>query len=210
MTPNLTHIYHITHINNLESIIKSGGLLSYNAMQTAQMRYTNIAYQNIQDRRATTLVPCGLGGKLHDYVPFYFAPRSPMLFAIKEGNIEGYQGQDMVVYLVSTAQVLQGAKLPFVFTDRHAIMASTNFFDNLTKLDKIDWNIMAARYWNDTDEDKRRRQAEFLVHSFLPWKLVTEIGVFNLQNITKIEQTLQNSQNVMHKPIVRMRKEWYY
>ncbi|NER36024.1 MAG: DUF4433 domain-containing protein [Oscillatoria sp. SIO1A7] len=208
-----TPIYHIPHVNNLESIIKSGRLLSYSTMQKERIQYKNIAHQNIQNRRATTFVPCGSGGKLHHYVPFYFAPRSPMLYAIHKGNVEGYPGQELVAYLVSTAQAVQEAKLPFVFTDGHAIMEITNFFDTLTQLDKIDWHLMKEKYWNDTNQDmdrKRRRQAEFLVHSFLPWELVTEIGVFNLQNITKIEQSLQKSQNVMHKPIVKMRKEWYY
>ncbi|WP_353620333.1 DarT ssDNA thymidine ADP-ribosyltransferase family protein [Geobacillus sp. AYS3] len=33
------------------------------------------AHTRIQDRRLTTLVPLPPYGTLHDYVPFYFAPR---------------------------------------------------------------------------------------------------------------------------------------
>ncbi len=67
--------------------------------------YTSIAHQNIQDRRAYTQVPCGPRGWLHDYVPFYFGVRSPMLFTISRGNVEGYdRDQEDVIYLVSTAQ----------------------------------------------------------------------------------------------------------
>lgn len=40
-----------------------------------------IAHNTIQDRRAQTYVPCLPGGNPHDYVPFYFAPCSPMLYA---------------------------------------------------------------------------------------------------------------------------------
>jgi hypothetical protein len=83
-------IYHITHIDNLKSILSAGRLLAYNAMSAAKTQYPNIAYENIQDRRATTYVPCGRGGVLHDYVPFYFAPRSPMLYTINRGNVEKY------------------------------------------------------------------------------------------------------------------------
>ncbi len=72
-------IYHITPIDNLESIISEGGLLAYNVMLDTGINYTNIAYENIQYRRARIRVPCGAGGVMHDYVPFYFAPRSPML-----------------------------------------------------------------------------------------------------------------------------------
>lgn len=41
---------------------------------------------------------------------------------------------------------------------------------------------MGERYWNDTPEDgdrKRRRQAEFLVYTSLPWRLIEEIGVIS-------------------------------
>jgi ssDNA thymidine ADP-ribosyltransferase, DarT len=95
-------IYHITHIDNLESILSEGGLLAYNVMLETQTNYTNIAYENIQDRRATIRVPCGGCGVLHDYVPFYFAPRSPMLYTINRGNVKSYtQGQSTVIHLVS-------------------------------------------------------------------------------------------------------------
>lgn len=166
-------IYHITHINNLESIISEGGLLAYNAMRTAEIQYTNIAYENIQNRRATFRIPCGAGGVLHDYVPFYFAPRSPMLYAINKGNVPNYsQGQAAVIHLVSSVDYIDAEGLDFVFTDGHAAMTFTDFFDDLNDLGAIDWDVMKSRYWNDTDEDndrKRRRQAEFLVRNFLHW-----------------------------------------
>lgn len=165
-------IYHITHIDNLESILSEGGLLAYNIMLETQTNYTNIAYQNIQDRRATNDVPCGGGGVLHDYVPFYFAPRSPMPYTISRGNVENYtQGQAAVIHLVSSIENIEAEDLCFVFTDGHAVMTFTDFFDDLNYLGAIDWDVMESRYWNDTNEDndrKRRRQAEFLVRYFFP------------------------------------------
>jgi hypothetical protein len=141
-------IYHITHIHNLESIISEGGLLAYNAMRAAKTQYTNIAYENIQDRRATTYVPCGRGGVLHDYVPFYFAPRSPMLYTINRGNVTNYtQGQAAVIHLVSSIENIESAGLDFVFTDGHAVMTFTDFFDDLNYLGAIDWDVMESRYW---------------------------------------------------------------
>ncbi|MEG4058683.1 MULTISPECIES: DUF4433 domain-containing protein [unclassified Microcoleus] len=107
-------IYHITHIDNLESILSEGGLLAYNVMVETQTNYTNIAYENIQYRRATTYVPCGEGGVLHDYVPFYFAPRSPMLYTISRGNVENYtQGQAAVIHLVSSIENIEAEDLSF-------------------------------------------------------------------------------------------------
>ncbi|MEG4225219.1 DUF4433 domain-containing protein [Microcoleus sp. N9_B2] len=204
-------IYHITHIDNLESIFSAGGLLAYNARRAARTQYTNIAYENIQDRRARIRVPCGAGGVLHDYVPFYFAPRSPMLYTINRGNVTSYtQGQAAVIHLVSDVVEIDIRGLDFVFTDGHAVMAFTEFFDDLNHLEQIDWDVMESRYWNDTNEDndrKRRRQAEFLVRNFFPWHLITEIGVIN--SIIK-SQTENILQNFTHKPSVIIRKEWYY
>ena len=80
--PIPTPVYHLTHIDNLASIIQSGGCLSFNRKQNQGIGHIDVAYETIQVRRAQTSVPCGSGGCLHDYVPFFFAPRPPMLYAI--------------------------------------------------------------------------------------------------------------------------------
>jgi len=66
-----------------------------------------IAYQHIKDRRARKRVPAGPGGTVADYVPFYFAPRSPMLYAITRGLVPGYDGgQSSVVHLVTSTDAV--------------------------------------------------------------------------------------------------------
>jgi hypothetical protein len=67
-------IYHLTHINNLRSILEDGGLSAYNALRQTGKHHISAAYEEIQERRNRTVVPCGPCGSLHDYVPFYFAP----------------------------------------------------------------------------------------------------------------------------------------
>lgn len=206
-----TDIYHITNINNLTSILNSGGLIAHNTLQKTGINYTNIAHQNIQYRRTTTNVPCSAGGTLHDYVPFYFAPRSPMLYTIHRGNVAGYaQWQKLVIHLVSTAQAVQAQGLAFAFTDGHGIIGYTQFSDDLNDLGIVDWEIMKARYWDDTDDDndrKRRRQAEFLVHQFCPWTLITEIGVINNTIMSEVIQILQSFNQ---QTPVRVYSSWYF
>ena len=141
-----TSIYHITHINNLTSILNLGGLIANSRLRQERINYLDIAHESIQDRRARTRVPCGAGGVLHDYVPFYFARRSPMLFTIHKGNVEGYnQGQESVIYLVSTAEAIEAMALAFAFTDGHGIIGYTQFSDDLEDLDMVDWDIMEAK-----------------------------------------------------------------
>jgi hypothetical protein len=52
-----------------------------------------------------------------DYVPFYFAPRSPMLYKLHKGGVPNYtNGQDPLVYLVSSAEAVAAGGASFVFS----------------------------------------------------------------------------------------------
>jgi hypothetical protein len=211
MAPQPTLIYHITHKGNLRGIVASGALIAQSQIQSEAIDYCNIAHGNIQDRRAQTEVPCGPGGCLHDYVPFYFAARSPMLYAIHKGNVEGCAAeQSDIVYLVTIAQRIDAEGVPFTFTDGHGVMAMSEFFDDLRDLDAVDWDIMTARYWMDTPDDpdrKRRRQAEFLVYKSLPWSLIDEICVMNDNTQREVRSTLRDAP---YQPPVNIRRAWYY
>lgn len=203
-----TYIYHITAIDNLDSIIKCNGVYCKNK-QPAGCR--NIAYENIQARRSSTIVPIPPKGILHDYVPFYFAPRSPMLYAIHRGFVAGFHdGQHRIIYIVSSIAQIEKHQLRYVFTDGHAVMAYTEFFNNKEDLDKVDWEVMKSRYWDDTPEDgdrKRRRQAEFLVHQFFPLGTVLGIGVSNPSIKQEVAEILKENGCQLQ---VKMVHEWYY
>jgi hypothetical protein len=134
-----------------------------------------------------------------------------MLYTINRGNVAGYvEGQRPVIHLISSVQRVQDVGLPFVFTDGHGIVDFTEYFDDLTFLDRIDWPLMSSRFWNDIQSDSdrcRRRQAEFLVHEFFPFELVTEIGVINKSIKENVEETLLGT---LYRPEVNIHPEWYY
>jgi hypothetical protein len=207
----VTLIYHITHLGNLPSILAERGLCCDGLRAERRLPCKGIAHESIKTRRAKTRVPVSSGGVLADYVPFYFAPRSPMLYTIHGGNVEGYtEGQVPVVHLVAQAERVVGDNLAFAFTDGHAVIALSDFYDDLVRLDRVDWNIMRERYWADTSEDgdrKRRRQAEFLVHRFLPWSYIEEIGVINSAVAERVRAILADQANA---PNVVVRRDWYY
>jgi hypothetical protein len=211
MSNGTTLIYHITHKDNLEGIIARNGLFAQSVMAKDPVSYCNIAHSTIQDRRAQTPVPCGPGGDLHDYVPFYFAPRSPMLYAIYCGNVENCTaGQADIVYLVSSAETVAASELEFVFTDGHGTMALSDFYDDLESLGEIDWDVMKAVYWADTDDDpdrKRRRQAEFLVYRKFPWDRIEMIAVMNIKIKNQVEGIIPNGAK---KHPIRVKSDWYF
>jgi len=207
----MTAIYHITHLRNLANILRDGGLWCDRESTERKLAQVSIAHHHIKERRARRRVPCAPGGVLADYVPFYFAPRSPMLFTIQRGNVEGYhEGQAPILHLVSSVEAVQSAGIPFAFSDGHADMDLSRFFNDPHYLDQIDWQVMRSRYWNDTQADgdrKRRRQAEFLVQRFFPFSLIEGIGVFDSLMLERVTALLKE-QPV--EPPVQIRAAWYY
>ena len=73
----MTFIYHITHADNLPSIVQEEGLWCDNEMARRTLSHLGIAHAHIKARRARTTVPVAPGDCLADYVPFYFGPRLP-------------------------------------------------------------------------------------------------------------------------------------
>ncbi len=195
----------------METIIKSNGLYCDSIISINDIGHVGIAHKDIKDKRSRKKLPPGFAGVVADYVPFYFAPRSPMLFSIHKGYVTGYdKGQREIIYLVTSIEAIQNNNLKFVFTDGHPIMDITDFYTDIKDLDKIDWNVMIQEYWNDTVQDNdrcRRRQAEFLVFSFFPWTLVEQVGVINNTMAKRIAIILEKSG---HKPKTIIEQKWYY
>jgi hypothetical protein len=206
-----TYIYHITHIQNLPKILDADCLWCDNERKERNVETKGIAYDAIKARRSRRAVPTCQGGFVADYVPFYFASRSPMLYAIHCGKIENYNdGQSSVIHLVSKVELVVENNLPFTFTNGHAEMAVTEFYDNLEDLNKIDWELMISTRWNDTESDmnrKWRRQAEFLVHNHFPLELIAGIGVISEEIKAKIETILSNAGIQISVKVI---PNWYY
>ena len=207
----MTNIYHITHIRNLPNMINEGGLWCDSESVKRNLRPVEIAYTEIKERRTRKVVKIPPGGTLAEYVPFYFCNRSPMLYTIHMGNVPAYRdGQANILHLVSSAEKVAQANLPFVFTDGHAIVNLSLFYNRLDDLNQVDWKVIRDWRWHDTENDndrRRRKQAEFLVKNFFPFSLLEEIGVYSAAVRDRVLPLLEN---VEYKPIVRIQRKWYY
>lgn len=134
-----------------------------------------------------------------------------MLCAIAHRRLEAQSvSQADVIYLISRVARVQNAGLSWVFSDGHAANAFTSFFDDEAQGDVIDWELMKAQWWNNTADDPdrtRRRQAEFLIHSFAPWSIVTGIATRNPVVADDVRTILaQAGQNVP----VESKPQWYF
>ncbi len=95
-------IYHIVHVDRLASIIVDGALLSDATLQERPRTGTTIGMSTIKRRRLTNPVKCQPGLNVGDCVPFYFCPRSVMLYLIHKANhdeLDYRGGQVPIVHL---------------------------------------------------------------------------------------------------------------
>lgn len=209
--PHNTLLYHITHVDNLPNIIKSGGLWCDKKRVGKGFDSTNIAHADIKERRLKIPVPLYSGTTLANYVPFYFCNRAPMLYSIHTGYVKGYSdGQDSVIYLVTTIARVLESESRWCFTDGHAVMTFSEFYNQIADLSKIDWLVIDNWSWRDTLEDndrKRRKQAEFLVEDFVSWDLFDKIGVISNGIKKRVENILQTQS---YQPDVSIEPSWYY
>ncbi len=205
-------IFHITHLDNLSATLADGCLLSDYEVQKTQNHRTVIGFDTIKRRRLEELpVSCHPSTNVGHYVPFYFCPRSPMLFVIHRRNAElTYQGgQDRIVHLVSRVDIAlqNSAGRPWAFSDGNAGARYARFSNDLAQFNEfVDWNAVKATDWRDSTV-KERKQAEFLIHQEFPWSGFLAIGVIN-QSVADEVQRLLAEQG--HCPTVVVKRDWYY
>lgn len=203
-------IYHFTHGSNLRPVLGAGAIRAH--ALAGDETVTDIAEPGIKAKRAIKAVPCDPGSCVGNYVPFYFAPRSPMLYSISRDNVTGVDpDQAPIVYLVSSTERVTGSGLPFAFSDGNAATAITEFSNDIGVLAAmVDWPLMEETYWRNTLEDGdrvRRRMAEFLVLDALPLSLVEEVAVFDVRIEARVREILHEAG--VDVPVA-VRRDWYF
>ena len=85
-------IMHFTHVSNLSGIFAGRCLLADSFVDRSFALQVEAADLEIKTVRKSMLVPLAPYGCVADYVPFYFAPRSPMLYKLHKGGVPNYTG----------------------------------------------------------------------------------------------------------------------
>ena len=210
-------IYHIVHVDRLASIVADGNLWSDAEARMRGVSGTTIGMNTIKHYRLNNPLASHPGLRVGDCVPFYFCPRSVMLFVIhKRNNPElAYQGgQGPIVHLeVDLRQAVDWANASsrrWAFTSSNAGARYFEDYSDLGQLARIDWDAVQARWWSGpaiepTVQD--RKQAEFLVEGSFPWELVSRIGIQSQNIYAKVQTALQGA---VHRPPVEIKGDWYY
>ncbi len=212
--PSHPKIYHITHVDNLAAIVQAGEILSDSRMLEANSGCTVVGMSGIKRRRIMELeVSCHTGTKVGDYVPFYFCPRSIMLYILYKGNhldLEYHGGQRPIVHLQADLRAVvcwaDAHNVRWAFSDRNAGTYFTGFYNRLDDLDKINWPAVASTDFRNRD-GKEGKQAEFLVYQSFPWDLVETMGVIDERTAEQAKEALSNAER---RPTIRIKPDWYY
>ncbi|TAG28224.1 MAG: DUF4433 domain-containing protein [Burkholderiales bacterium] len=220
--PEQIRLFHITAIENLPSIMRRGALLAKNVAQREGAAYANIAHAGAQGSRSRKLMPNPPGGQLHDYVPFYFAPRSPMLMAIHGGKVAGcaFKQDEIVHFETTVANVLTSGQAHVIF-DRNATLDYSKAYTDVRHLSAVAWDLLHetpqldgfCKYFQNRRDDLRyvdrmeRRQAEFLTHTAVPLHCFTRIGVCTEAAAHRVRDILVAAGVRLH---VEVCPQWYF
>jgi hypothetical protein len=147
--PTKIWLYRITHIKNLNFILRNGIYTSESP--NFDPNYIKIGDPSLIDYRKSLDARNPPGGKLSAYVPFYLGPRSPMLYQIALGyeDITKYQQED-IVYLISSFDKIKSHNLTYFFTDGNARSETTTAYILESDFAKLDWDTIYNTYWKVT------------------------------------------------------------
>lgn len=153
------------------------GLLSNAEQQRRGLEHHSIAIDAIQRTRAQMPVPCGPGGVVHDYVPFYFCKRSPMLLSVVNArNVD----QNFLVHLAVSVSILEEPSAVFTDASANRIADPPAFFSEPEALTQLNWDEIDSLKWSSPDElRKQQKMAELLIHGNVPWSQISSIIVWN-------------------------------
>lgn len=214
LVPAEPKIYHITHVDNLATIAHEGVLLCDATIVARGGPTVTIGMSEIKRRRIEEIpVSCHPGTNVGDYVPFYFCPRSVMLFLIHCANhpdLTYRGGQEPIAHLEADLhEVVEWAESKdrrWAFSLSNAGSYYAEICEGLDRLHQINWAAVAETDFR-TAEVKEGKQAEFLVHGSFPWKLVRRIGVYSTAIKIRAEAGLAHTS---HRPPVEILRHWYY
>ncbi len=210
-------IYHIVHLDRLASIISDGYLWCDSESLKRSVGGTTIGMQTIKARRLSLPLTTHPGLNVGDCVPFYFCPRSVMLFLIDRANdseLTYRGGQEPIIHLEAdfneTVAWAKQNKKRWSFTLMNAANRLFEDRSDLGLLSEINWEAVRSTQWSGTgipSSVKEGKQAEFLMEFSFPWALVSRIGVFSRNIYFQVRTILRSAHQ---KQCLEIKREWYY
>lgn len=210
-------IYHIVHYDRLASIIADSCLWSDAHSRLRNSTGTIIGDPGIKEARLTKRLLTYPELCVGNCVPFYFCPRSVMLYRLMRSNYRGqsYTGGEVpVVHLEAdfhtSVKWAADNRKKWVLTTENARSKSAEDYDSINAIEKLNWDAIKNKTWGYQGVDpavKSHKQSEFLMEESFPWHLIERIGIHPRMEARHINAVLTSS---THRPPVEFMKDWYY
>lgn len=185
----ISHLYHLTHKDNLENILNNG-LLSHNEAYQRNLNKIDISNNQVNQIRATKKDKI-YDRAIHDYVPLYFNPHNSMFCALS-------RPKDIVVLALNRCLMLSEG---VIFTDGNASNGPTKFFSSIDNLSCLNWSCINGDYWwtdKVFDNDgKRMVCAEVLVPSKIEIDSIEKIYSFDDDTLSVVSEKVKNFPNIL-------------
>jgi len=177
-------LFHMTHIDNLMSILEHG-IFSHNTAPN----YLDISNPDVNSRRERA-DPIHKKS-LHEYVPLYFNPRNAMLYE-KQAEYRS----DIVVLEVARRVCLSNYTL---FTERNAAANGCRFAYCLSDVRKFDWPNIQCRNWIKNGfvnvDIKQLMMSECLVYGNIDNEDLAAIHTVNTSVSSRLQSMLASVQH---------------
>ncbi|MGB9878297.1 MAG: DarT ssDNA thymidine ADP-ribosyltransferase family protein [bacterium] len=172
-SPKLRGLYYITHMDNVESILKRG-ILSHERVVKEKIPHTPIYDERIVSKRKEKSVP--EGKSLWNFANLFFQPRNAMLHRIL--NYSGFKPEEIVIIGLDSESILKQEGI--YITDGNAVNRNTRIWRLDKDIERRKRQIEEIRrstergLW-ENEEEKRKMMAECLVPERVEAKYIREI-----------------------------------
>jgi hypothetical protein len=136
-----------------------------------------------------------------------------MLFVIHCANnpeLAYRGGQQPIVHIEAdlhrVVRWAEASRRRWAFSLSNAGAYYTIFRATMGEIDEVKWDAVAARDFRQPDI-KEGKQAEFLIYQSFPWNLVDQVGVYSR---VVGQQVVRAMQGADHRPLVEVKRDWYY
>lgn len=209
LNPQTARLFRITHVDNIPWLLENG--LHCRSSGVVDPQFVSIGMQELIKKRANHDVPIPPYGTLDDYVPFYFTPWSVMLLNIKTGRngVAARLNDEIAIIGTRFATLAQHCE-HVLFTNGHAYMAQTRYYDDPAHLDQVDWRILQNRDFRKDDQDidkSRRYQAEALVYRFVPPTAIAAIVCHNKGRADEVQSVIDRLSLSIRTAV---QPDWYF
>lgn len=168
LSHGISSLWHLTHKDNVPSIMSNGILNHYDAHkeQVAVIDISDPEVQRIRGRIVETVY----GQKIHSYAPLYVNCRNPMLYCRK--NL-----QEHLCLLETDLSVL--LKTQSVVSDGNSSSPITKYYRPSDDLTLLPWDVLKADYWRDFEDGSRKRCSEVLVYQKVMPQFITKVHCYS-------------------------------